>query len=47
MKLSTNTVEVLKNFASINPNILIRAGDTVSTISAARRSSGSRRVRMR
>ena len=36
MKLSTNTVEVLKNFASINPNILIRAGDTVSTISAGK-----------
>jgi hypothetical protein len=36
MKLSTNTVEVLKNFASINPNILIRAGDSVSTISAGK-----------
>jgi hypothetical protein len=36
MKLSTNTVEVLKNFASINPNILIRAGDSISTISAGK-----------
>ena len=36
MKLSKNTIDVLKNFASINPNILIRAGDSVSTISAGK-----------
>ena len=34
MKLSTNTVQVLKNFASINQNLVIKEGNTISTMSA-------------
>ena len=34
MKLSKETLSVLKNFATINGNILIKAGDRLSTISA-------------
>lgn len=33
MKLSSETVTVLKNFSTINPSILFRKGDTVSTVS--------------
>ncbi len=33
MKLSKDTLEVLKNFATINTNILVREGTSVSTIS--------------
>lgn len=33
MKISTQTLSILKNFASINGNILVRAGSTLSTIS--------------
>lgn len=33
MKLSDNTLTVLKNFSSINPSILVRPGSTLSTIS--------------
>ena len=33
MKLSDNTLAILKNFASINPSILVRPGSTLSTIS--------------
>jgi hypothetical protein len=33
MKLSKKTVELLKNFATINPNILIPPGSTLSTLS--------------
>ena len=36
MELSDNTLHVLKNFASINQNIVITEGQTVSTISDAR-----------
>lgn len=36
MKISKNTIEVLKNFASINSNILIRKGDLISTISTGK-----------
>ena len=36
MKLSNSTIEVLKNFASINPNILIEKGETLKTISEAK-----------
>lgn len=33
MKISSQTLSILKNFASINGNILVRAGSTLSTIS--------------
>lgn len=33
MKISQQTLSILKNFASINGNILVRAGSTLSTIS--------------
>ena len=36
MKLSKNTLEVLKNFATINTNILVREGTSVSTISTGK-----------
>ena len=36
MKLSKNTIEVLKNFATINTNILVREGSTLSTISTGK-----------
>ena len=34
MKLSTNTVQVLKNFASINQNLVIKEGNEIKTMSA-------------
>tara|TARA_R110002073_G_scaffold318538_1_gene492683 strand:- start:67 stop:741 length:675 start_codon:yes stop_codon:yes gene_type:complete len=34
MKLSEHTVEVLKNFASINQNLVIKEGNTLTTMSA-------------
>lgn len=34
MKISKQTLEVLKNFSSINSNILVRPGNILSTISA-------------
>ena len=36
MNLSQDTVGVLKNFASINPNIVMKVGNTVKTISEAK-----------
>jgi hypothetical protein len=33
MKLETETLDILKNFATINPSIMVKAGDVVSTIS--------------
>ena len=36
MELSENTIQVLKNFASINPNIVIKQGNTLKTISEAK-----------
>lgn len=33
MKLSSETITVLKNFSTINPSILFRKGNTVSTVS--------------
>lgn len=32
MKLSQETLSVLKNFASLNSNILIRPGNTIATV---------------
>ena len=34
MKLSDHTVDVLKNFASINQNLIIKEGSTLTTMSA-------------
>jgi hypothetical protein len=36
LKLSKFTVDVLKNFASINPNLVIKEGSTFSTIAEAK-----------
>lgn len=36
MELSDNALQVLKNFSTINQNLMIRAGNTVKTISEAR-----------
>ena len=36
MKLSKGTLDILKNFATINTNILIREGNTLSTISTGK-----------
>jgi hypothetical protein len=36
MQISNETIHVLKNFATINNNILIRPGNTLSTISTAK-----------
>ena len=34
MKLSTETISVLKNFSTINQNLLVKAGNSISTMSA-------------
>jgi hypothetical protein len=34
MKLSDNTVSVLKNYSTINQNLMINSGSTLRTISA-------------
>jgi hypothetical protein len=36
MQISKETIDILKNFASINSNILIRKGNALSTISTAK-----------
>jgi hypothetical protein len=36
MQISNETIQLLKNFAAINSNILIRKGSTLSTISTAK-----------
>jgi hypothetical protein len=36
MKLSEKTIETLKNFSSINPNLVVREGNQLSTISEAK-----------
>lgn len=33
VKLSRNTFDILKNFASINPNLMVKPGNTIKTIS--------------
>ena len=45
MKLSKETLSVLKNFATINGNILIKAGDRLSTISAQKNVMASTSVK--
>ena len=34
MKLSTETISVLKNFSTINANLMVKAGSSISTMSA-------------
>ena len=34
MKLSSHTTSVLKNFATINQNLVIKEGNTITTMSA-------------
>ena len=34
MKLNESTVNVLKNFSTINPNLLVKEGSTITTMSA-------------
>jgi hypothetical protein len=36
MKLSTSTLDILKNFADINPNLVVKCGEPLSTISEAK-----------
>ena len=36
MKISEATIEVLKNFANIQPNLVVSAGSNLKTISEAR-----------
>ena len=36
MKISNDTLSLLKNFASVNTNILVRQGNTLSTVSAGK-----------
>ena len=36
MQLSTDTVEVLKNFSTINPNLVIEPGQKLHTISESK-----------
>lgn len=36
MKIETNTLNILKNFAKINPSILIQEGNTLKTMSASK-----------
>jgi hypothetical protein len=36
MKISTNTVNVLKNFAKINPSIVVQEGNIIKTISPSK-----------
>lgn len=33
MKISKNTIDVLKNYATINPSVLVKAGNVISTMS--------------
>ena len=34
MKISKKTIELLKNFANINPNLMIKQGNRLATITA-------------
>ena len=36
MKLSEQTIEILSNFSGINPNMVFKEGNTLSTISEAK-----------
>ena len=45
MKLSKETIDVLKNFSNINQNILIKEGDTVRTMSTMKNILASAKVK--
>ena len=45
MKLSSETIDVLKNFSNINQNILIKEGDTVRTMSTMKNILASAKVK--
>ena len=45
MNLSNETVSVLKNFASINQNLVIKEGDNISTMSAMKNIVASAKVK--
>ena len=36
IKLSTQTLDILKNFSGINSNLVVKAGEPLSTISEAK-----------
>lgn len=44
MELSANTISVLKNYSTINPNVLIKEGNELSTISEAKNLVSSSRL---
>jgi hypothetical protein len=44
MQLSNETIEVLKNFANINPNLVVSAGSNLKTISEAKNIMSSANV---
>ena len=44
MKLSENTLDILKNFSVINPNMLFKPGQTLSTIAEAKNIMASAKI---
>lgn len=44
MELNETTLEVLKNFASINPNLVVREGNEISTITEAKNVLASAKI---
>ena len=44
MKLSVSTVDILKNFSAINPNILFKRGNTLNTIAEAKNIMASAKI---
>ena len=44
MKLSENTIGVLKNFSNINQNILVKEGDTLHTMSTMKNIIGQAKI---
>ena len=44
MKLSDSTVDILKNFSVINPNILFKRGNTLNTIAEAKNIMASAKI---
>ena len=44
MKLSETTIDILKNFSAINPNMLFRPGQTIGTIAEAKNIMASAKI---
>ena len=44
MKLSARTLQILKNFATINPSLLFKPGNVLTTISPAKTMQAKARV---